>query len=65
MLQFSEIETRRAAAGIEQAALAAKAGMHAQTYSKLKGKTKRGPTEATLKRLTEALQVLEQEAAAS
>lgn len=58
MLQFSEIDRRRAAAGIEQKTLARRAGLHPQSYSKLRRSTPRGPTEATLKRLTEALDAL-------
>lgn len=61
MLQFSEIEKRRAAAGIEQKALAAKAGLHPQSYSKLKKPTKHGATEGTLKKLSAALAELEAE----
>lgn len=58
MLQFSEIDRRRAEAGIEQKELAARAGLHPQTYSRLRRPSPRGATEATLKRLTRALDEL-------
>lgn len=61
MLQFSEIEKRRALAGIEQKVLAAKAGLHPQSYSKLKKPSKHGATENTLKKLSAALVDLEAE----
>lgn len=62
MLQFSEIETRRAKAGIEQNQLCDKAGVHAMTYSKLKNRPgKRGATEDTLKKLKSALDDLVEE----
>ncbi len=63
MLQFSEIERRRALSGIQQKVLAEKAGLTPQAYAKLKRPTKHGPTETTLRRLTEALTALTEERA--
>lgn len=65
MRPFSEIDQERAQAGIDQKELATRAGMKPQTYTKLKRPGRRGATEATLKRLAEALETIiaEQDAA--
>lgn len=58
-MSFVDIETRRAAAGIDQKLLCQRAGMHAQAYSKLKNRPgKKGATEETLRKLTDALDKL-------
>lgn len=54
---FLEIETRRAAAGITQKELCARAGIHETTYTARKN-GRRGVSEGTLKKLEEALDVL-------
>lgn len=59
MLDFSSIETRRETAGIEQKELCQRAGVHHQTYSKLKNRPgAQGATEQTLKKLKTALDAL-------
>ncbi|WFS02190.1 helix-turn-helix domain-containing protein [Rhizobium tumorigenes] len=51
---FFEIEARRSAAGIEQKALCARAGVHQTTYTARKN-GRRTMSERTLKRLDDAL----------
>lgn len=64
-MSFTEIEQRRAKAGIDQKALCAKAGVHEQTYSRLKNRPgTRGAGEATLRALSGALEQLIEERAA-
>jgi predicted transcriptional regulator len=58
MMQFSEIEQRRSAVGIEQKALCKKAGVHQMTYSRLKTRPEFGTTEKTLTKLETALDAL-------
>ncbi|RUW50972.1 hypothetical protein [Mesorhizobium sp. M8A.F.Ca.ET.021.01.1.1] len=59
MLEFSDIETRRAAARIDQNELCQRANVHFMTYSRLKNRPgKHGATERTLKRLHVALDAL-------
>lgn len=67
MQQFSDIEASREARGIEQKALAERAGLKPQSYSKLKKPSPRGPSEKTLQKLTAALNsiIAEQEEAAN
>ena len=56
---FSDIEAKRAKAAIEQGALCRRAGVHFMTYSRLKNRPgKAGPTERTLRRLTDALDAM-------
>jgi len=56
VLDFSTIEIRRETAGIEQKELCQRAGVHHQTYSKLKNRPgAQGATETTLKKLKTAL----------
>ncbi|NTF67718.1 helix-turn-helix domain-containing protein [Rhizobium rhizogenes] len=54
---FSEIETRRAAAGIEQKTLCDRANVHQTTYTARKN-GRRSMSERTLKRLDDALTAL-------
>jgi transcriptional regulator with XRE-family HTH domain len=54
---FSEIETRREMAGIDQKALCARAGIHETTYTARKN-GRRGLSEATLVKLDAALRAL-------
>lgn len=57
---FSEIETRRELAGIDQSELCKRAGVHPTTYTARKnGRT--GMREATIARLAEALDALLEE----
>ncbi|TIL53797.1 helix-turn-helix transcriptional regulator [Mesorhizobium sp.] len=59
MLDFSDIEIRRETARIEQKELCERAGVHHQTYSKLKNRPgAQGATEQTLKKLKTALDAL-------
>ena len=59
---FSDIEAKRAKAAIEQGALCRRAGVHFMTYSRLKNRPgKAGPTERTLRRLTDALDAMIEE----
>lgn len=59
MMQFSDIEQRRSAVGIEQKALCKRAGVHQMTYSRLKTRPDEfGTTETTLKKLETALEAL-------
>lgn len=62
---FAEIEKRRAQARIDQKELCAKAGVHEQTYSRLKNRAgPQGASEATMRRLSNALDDLISERAA-
>lgn len=61
MLPFSEIDAKRERAGIDQKALAERAGLKPQSYSKLRRPSPRGPTEATLTKLSTALDALIEE----
>ncbi|MGG7535329.1 helix-turn-helix domain-containing protein [Rhizobium sp. 12,4] len=54
---FSDIEARRAAAGIDQKALCHRAGVHQTTYTARKN-GRRNVSETTLKKLDEALSAL-------
>lgn len=59
MLGFSDIETRRAAARIDQKELCERAAVHFMTYSRLKKRPgKNGATERTLEKLNTALSEL-------
>ncbi len=59
MMQFSDIEQRRSAVGIEQKVLCKKAGVHQMTYSRLKTRPGEfGTTEKTLTKLEAALDTL-------
>lgn len=59
MMQFSDIEQRRSAVGIEQKALCKRAGVHQMTYSRLKTRPREfGTTERTLTKLETALEDL-------
>lgn len=58
-MEFSEIETRRAKARIDQKELCQTAGVHATTYSRLKVRPGGfGASERTLKKLKAALDKL-------
>ncbi|MBB4649264.1 transcriptional regulator with XRE-family HTH domain [Aminobacter niigataensis] len=59
MLGFEDIELRRDAARIEQKELCERAGVHLQTYSRLKNRPgSLGATTRTLKKLKSALDEL-------
>lgn len=59
MLPFKEIEMRREAARIEQKELCRRAGVHFQTYTRLKNRPgAQGASENTLTKLVEALDEL-------
>lgn len=58
-MNFAEIEEKRARANIDQKELCRRAGVHEQTYSRLKNRAgPRGASEATLSRLRQALEHL-------
>jgi len=59
VLDFADIDVRRDAARIEQKELCERAGVHLQTYSRLKNRPgSLGATERTLKKLKTALDQL-------